>query len=100
MDISKLIMKKTYPGHLLIFVHNGKAALARVHLYKTEVERCSCVKKEKDVGFARVFRRMMMLLYKMDRDARTNNIIAAPSLLALLTHQFIETSTLMSSGHW
>ena len=48
VDISKLIMKKTYPGHLLIFVHNGKAALAEVHLYKTEVERCSSVKKEKE----------------------------------------------------
>ena len=48
VNISKLIMKKTYPGHLLIFVHNGKAALAKVHLYETEVERCSCVKKEKE----------------------------------------------------
>ena len=47
VDISKVIMKKTYPGHLLIFVHNGKAAFAKVHLYKTEVERCSSVKKEK-----------------------------------------------------
>ena len=38
--------EKTYPGHLLIFVHNGKAALAKVHLYKTEVERYSSVKKK------------------------------------------------------
>ena len=48
VDISKMIMKKTYPGHLLIFVHNGKAALAKVHLYRTEVERYSSVKKEKE----------------------------------------------------
>ena len=46
VDISKVTMKKTYPGHLLIFVHNGKAALAKVHLYKTEVERYSSVKKK------------------------------------------------------
>ena len=49
VDISKMIMKKTYPGHLLIFVHNGKAALAKVHLYETEVERCSSAKKKEGV---------------------------------------------------
>ena len=41
VDISKVIMKKPYPGHLLIFVHNGKAALAKVHLYKHR-KNCEC----------------------------------------------------------
>ena len=48
VDISKVIMKKPYPGHLLIFVHNGKAALAEVHLCKT-VEKL----KLKDVLLSR-----------------------------------------------